>query len=113
EKGLTFNTLEAYERDIVQFEDYLSNNNINNINDVNKTIIITYLMHLQRSGKATSTISRNLASIRCFYQYMLSNNLVDEDPTFNLSSPKPQKKVTNVLTQEEVDLLRSQPEVDT
>ncbi|NLJ97916.1 MAG: site-specific tyrosine recombinase XerD [Tissierellia bacterium] len=109
EKGLTFNTLEAYERDVLQFKEYLLENNINDLRTVNKTGIITYLMHLQRNGKATSTISRNLASIRCFYQYLLSNNLVDEDPTFNLSSPKPQRKLPNILTKEEVNLFLSQP----
>ncbi|MBU5437570.1 site-specific tyrosine recombinase XerD [Tissierella sp. MSJ-40] len=109
EKGLTSNTLEAYIRDIKQFEDYLYENNIQTIMDGNKTIIITYLMYLQKSGKATSTISRNLASIRCFYQYLLNNNFIKEDPTLNLKSPKCEKKLPNVLTKEEVDLLLSQP----
>ncbi len=109
EKGLTSNTLEAYIRDIRQFEDYLYENNIQTIMDGNKTIIITYLMYLQKSGKATSTISRNLASIRCFYQYLLNNNFIKEDPTLNLKSPKCEKKLPNVLTKEEVDLLLSQP----
>ena len=112
EKELTSNTLEAYKRDIIQFENYLVKNNINNLTDVNKTVIITYLMNLQKEGRATSTISRNLASIRCFYQYLLNNNLIDEDPTLNLHSPKPERKLPNILTKEEVNLLLSQPSED-
>jgi len=110
EKGLTPNTLDAYKRDMLQFKEYLLKNNIDDIRDVNKTSIITYLMYLQRDGKAVSTISRNLASIRCFYQYLLANKLIDEDPTFNLSSPKPQRKLPNILTREEVDLFLAQPD---
>ncbi len=93
EKGLTCNTLESYTRDMEQFIQYLDNNNISDLTKVNKTIIITYLLYLQKSGKASSTISRNLASIRCFYQYLLNKDLIKEDPTLNLKSPpKPEKK---------------------
>lgn len=112
EKGLASNTLEAYKRDIMQFKDYIVKNNINDSTAVNKTVIITYLMSLQKEGKATSTISRNLASIRCFYQYLLNNNLIDEDPTLNLRSPKSERKLPHILTKEEVDLLLSQPSKD-
>ena len=109
EKGLTQNTLDAYIRDIKTFEEYMGDNNIIGFNDANKTIVITYLMDLQRKGRATSTISRNLASIRSFFQYLLNHNLVNEDPTLNLKPPKIEKKIPDILTQKEVDLLLSQP----
>ncbi len=109
EKKLTANTLEAYIRDIEQFKEYLIEHKIKDYNDMNKTIVITYLMDLQRNGKAASTISRNLASLRCFFQYLLNNNLVKEDPTLNLKSPKSEKKIPEVLTEDEVNILLSQP----
>ncbi|NMB08329.1 MAG: site-specific tyrosine recombinase XerD [Tissierellia bacterium] len=112
EKGLTASTLEAYTRDMEQFIQYLDNNNISDLTKVNKTIIITYLLYLQKTGKASSTISRNLASIRCFYQYLLNNDLIKEDPTLNLRSPKPEKKIPSILTKEEVNHLLSQPNTD-
>ncbi len=94
DKGLSSNTLDAYIRDLKQFKEYLDSNNFKSTIDVNKTIIITYLMDLQRNGKAASTISRNLASIRCYYQYLLNENLIKEDPTLNLQSPRREKKAT-------------------
>lgn len=112
EKKLTQNTSEAYIRDITLFKEYLLENNIKQLKDVNKTIIITYLMYLQKKGRATSTISRNLASIRCFFQYLLNNNIIKEDPTMNLKSPKLEKKIPSVLTIEEVNLLLSQPNIN-
>ena len=70
-------------------------------------------MYLQKCGRAASTISRNLASIRCYYQYLLNENLVKEDPTLNLQSPRSEKKLPCILTKKEVDILLSQPDNDT
>jgi len=109
EKNLSKNTLEAYVRDVLQFKEYLSQNEISRYRDTNKTMIITYLMNLQKKGNTTSTISRKLASIRCFFQYLLNNNEIKEDPTLNLKSPKTEKKIPQILTVEEVNLLLSQP----
>lgn len=111
EKELSSNTLESYNRDIVQFNGYVNRNNIEEITEVNKTLIITYLIHLQKKGKATSTISRNLASLRSFYQYLLNEGLITKDPTINLQSPKQEKKLPNILTTREVEILLNQPDV--
>ncbi|MFZ5353535.1 MAG: site-specific tyrosine recombinase XerD [Bacillota bacterium] len=108
EKDLSANTLESYKRDIKQFESYISEHKIT-IDEVNKTVIITYLIYLQKNGKATSTISRSLASIRCFYQYMHNSRFIDSDPSANLESPKVEKKLPSVLTKKEVELLLEQP----
>lgn len=108
EKELSANTLESYRRDIRQFEAYLKEHNLF-LDKVTKTIIITYLISLQKLGKATSTISRNLASIRCFYQFMMNNRYMDSDPSANLESPKVEKKLPSVLTKKEVELLLEQP----
>lgn len=107
-KELSANTLESYKRDIKQFEAYLTEHSLS-LEKVTKTIIITYLIALQKMGKATSTISRNLASIRCFYQFMLNSRYIDTDPSANLESPKVEKKLPSVLTKKEVELLLEQP----
>ena len=78
---------------------------------VNKTMIITYLIFLQKGGKATSTVSRNLASIRSFYQFSINKGYIKEDPTYNLRSPRQDRKLPEILTPKEVDLLLSQPDV--
>ena len=111
ERELSKNTLESYIGDLEQFREYLNDNSSSNLVNVNKTIIITYLMYLQKDGKANSTISRNLASIRSFYQYLVNKDYVREDPTYNLRSPKRDRNVPEILTPKEVDLLLSQPDV--
>ena len=112
EKELSQNTFNSYISDINQFAEYLKEYTSINIFNANKTIIITYLMYLQKQGRATSTISRNLASLKSFYQYLFYMGFIKEDPTFNLHSPKSEKKIPNILTSSEIELLLSQPKED-
>lgn len=112
DKRLSLNTLQSYRRDIEQFITYLSEMKIHNITNTNKTTVIAYLLHLQKKGRATSTISRNLASIRSFYQYLTKNNIISQDPTEELESPKVEKKLPQILSTKEVELLLDQPKCD-
>jgi len=110
DKRLSLNTLQSYRRDIEQYFSYLHEINLHNIANTNKTTVITYLLYLQKKGRATSTISRNLASIRSFYQYISKCKLIDHDPTAELESPKVEKKLPQILSPEEVELLLEQPQ---
>ncbi len=112
EKELSQNTIESYNRDLRQFHVYLKENEIFDFANVNKTLIITYLMSLQKSGKSVSTISRNIASLRSFYQFLLNEGIVNKDPTINLQSPKQEKKLPSILTPKEVEILLEQPNLD-
>lgn len=109
DKRLSLNTLQSYRRDIEQYTTYLREINATNISATNKTTVIAYLLHLQKKGRATSTISRNLASIRSFYQFLHKNKIIDLDPTSELESPKVEKKLPQILSTQEVELLLDQP----
>ena len=75
-KHLATNTLQSYKRDIEQYISYLQELSVVGITNTSKSTIIAYLLHLQKKGRATSTISRNLASIRSFYQYLNKNKVI-------------------------------------
>lgn len=109
DKCLSENTLQSYRRDVEQYINYLHEINLQNISKTNKATIIAYLLQLQKKGRATSTISRNLASIRSFYQYISKNKIIDNDPTSGLESPKVEKKLPQILSTQEVELLLEQP----
>ena len=108
DKKLSNNTLQSYKRDITQYESYINEENLQ-YQKVNKEDIKKYLDNLKNIGKKTSTISRNLASIRSFYQYLLRVKKIKEDPTEGIQSPKVEKRVPSVLTSQEVELLLEQP----
>ncbi|HBM79873.1 MAG TPA: site-specific tyrosine recombinase XerD, partial [Clostridiaceae bacterium] len=109
ERGLSANTLESYGRDLKQFFRYVKEINVPLLN-ITKTNIIAYLIYLQKQGRATSSISRSLAALRAFYKYLNINKYIEKDPTYNLESPKIEKKLPQILTVKEVELLLSQPD---
>jgi len=109
EKKLSDNTVQSYRRDIEQYITYLEEIGKNDCTTVAPTAFLNYMLYLQKKGKATSTISRCIASTRAFYHYLQMNNLCRVDPTENVHSFKPEKKLPQVLTSHEVNLLLQQP----
>jgi integrase/recombinase XerD len=110
ERGLALNTLESYQRDLTQYVTFLERNSISDLNQTRRANIIAYLADMQRKGRATSTISRNLASLRAFYSFLLRDGLIDGDPTTNLESPKIEKRLPKVLSVSEVEALLEGPD---
>ncbi len=108
DKKLSDNTLQSYKRDLKQFKRYLEACEIY-YNRVKEEDIKDYIKELQENGKKPSSISRCIASIRSFYQFVLKRKKVKVDPTANIQSPKIEKRVPSVLTSKEVELLLDQP----
>ena len=108
DKKLSSNTLQSYKRDIIQFQEYLDNERLN-YSKLGQQEIKEYIEYLKNIGKKTSTISRNLASIRSFYQFELRSKKVKKDPTEGMQSPKIEKKAPSILSSAEVELLLEQP----
>lgn len=108
DKKLSDNTLQSYKRDLKQFKRYLEACEIH-YNRVKEEDIKDYIKELQENGKKPSSISRCIASIRSFYQFVLKRKKIKVDPTANIQSPKIEKRVPSVLTSKEVELLLNQP----
>ena len=108
DKKLSDNTLQSYKRDLKQFKRYVEACEIN-YNHVKEEDIKDYIKELQEEGKKASSISRCIASIRSFYQFVLKRKKIKVDPTANIQSPKIEKRVPSVLTSKEVELLLDQP----
>ena len=109
DKKLSKNTLESYKRDLKQFREYLEEHGIH-YNRVKEEDVQNYIQELQDKGKKPSSISRCIASIRSFFQFILKNKKIKVDPTANIQSPKIEKRTPNVLTSKEVELLLKQPD---
>lgn len=108
EKKVAKNTLQSYERDILQFCKYLDENKLN-YSKIDQKDVKEYLNHLQEIGKKTSSISRSLASIRSFYQYETRVRKIRNNPTEGIQAPKVEKHAPSILSSQEVELLLDQP----
>ena len=109
EKKLSSNTLQSYKRDIVQYQEYLETNEQNYLK-VSASQLNSYFDYLSSIGKKKSTISRNIASIKSFYQFLVKNKKIRKNPATGIQSPKVEKKIPNILTAKEVELLLEQPQ---
>lgn len=113
EKGLAKNTIDSYRRDLISYLEYLNLREIDDISDTNRTIIVSYLISMQKKGKASSSISRACAAIKSFYHFLFTEKYINENPTVNLDTPKLEHRLPRVLSLEEVDRLLEQPDVNT
>jgi integrase/recombinase XerD len=108
EKGLSANTLEAYRRDIQKFNAYLENIGKSIIN-FKRSDLVSFITHLRDSGNQSSTLARNIASLRGLCKFLLMEGLIKEDPIENLSTPKGWKRVPKILGIRDVTSVLEKP----
>lgn len=108
EKGLSANTIEAYKNDMVKFTVYLEKTGTT-ITDFTKKNLISYLNHIRDSGCQTSTIARNIASVRGLCNFMVSEGITKENPVENLTTPKGWKYLPKILGVNDVISILEKP----
>jgi integrase/recombinase XerD len=111
-KRASANTVASYRRDLVKLCTYLESDGCRDFEEVTSVKLNMYIMGLEDKGLSSATISRSIASIKSFYLYLLKNGYVKSDPTEQLKAPKIEKKVPEILTIEEINLLLGQPYKD-
>ncbi|RGZ00418.1 site-specific tyrosine recombinase/integron integrase [Clostridium sp. AM58-1XD] len=109
-KKLSKNTEVSYRRDLQQMAAYLDDRGVKEVPKVTKTVLNSYILFLEREGKATTTISRVLASMKAFFHYEQGIGIIRRDPSELLRAPKVEKKIPTILSVDEVSSLLSQPD---
>ncbi len=113
EKGTSKNTEAAYERDLKKAADYFEEKGITDPSVITAADLHSYRLYLEEEQLSAATLSRSVAALHSFFQYLLSENRIPTDPSENLKPPKVEKKVPCVLSVAEVDLLLEQPNIRT
>ena len=109
-KKASANTVSSYMRDIRQFRDYVAELLDVELPEVSKDQISVYLAYLTNHGKSPATVTRSLASLKGFYGYLMSEGLVQQNPAKGITVVKAEKKLPQILTGKEVELLLEQPQ---
>lgn len=112
-RKISYNTEISYERDLKKAADYFASQELGDLTQVSETNLNSYLLYLERDHMSPATVSRNIASLRSFYQYLLREKKIDRDPSERLKPPKVEKKTPQILTLEEVSALLHQPNCQT
>ncbi len=101
----SLNTAVSYERDIKKLYEYLSTQGITHVGQITATSLNSYVLFLEREGKKPATISRSIASMKAFFQYLYKKNILSQDLSEELHAPKIEKTVPEILSMEEVGML--------
>lgn len=116
EKNYSENTVNAYERDLYQLENYLQDYEgmevLEDIDNLEYLMMRKYLAYLNSQHLAKSTIARKLGACRSFYKYLLRMQIVDANPAAEVVSPKKEKKLPKFLYYDEVEALMQSPADD-
>lgn len=112
-KKTSKNTEISYERDLRKLAAFLEGQGIQSADKVTKTSLDSYILYLEREGRATTTISRSLASMKAFFHFEYNEGRIKKDPAEFIKAPKVERKAPAVLTVEEVNRLLSQPSSET
>lgn len=108
-KQASANTVASYMRDIRQFAAWLRENEDLDVVDASQLNISEYMAHLEEEGRSGATLSRNLASLKNFYSYVVSSGFLEQTPVKDIHVDRGEKKLPQILTGREIELLLSQP----
>src|SRR3990172_1561727 len=112
-KGVSKNTVESYKRDIQKLSLFFEKKGISNIEQVEYKHILDFLSDLKEKDLRARSVVRALVSIRQFFKYLLIENIIKNDPTFLIRTPKTKRTLPQILSIEEVEMLLASPDETT
>lgn len=114
EKGFSENTIHAYRNDLNQLADFVGDRasipeNKIDWSAVDRNLLISYILDLKERNYAPATVARKVAAVKSFFEFMVNDGALRNDPTENLSSPKVGKSLPKPLSVAEIEALLSAP----
>lgn len=110
-KEVSSNTLESYMRDVNRYITYLDEHGIESPAHADKQTVEDFLQELRDINKSNATITRMLASVRAYYQFLMKSGVTDTNPAKQIKLERVTKKNPEVLTDKEIWQLLSTPNV--
>jgi integrase/recombinase XerD len=112
EKGLSDNTVAAYRRDVEKFDAFAKKKKLT-VESVGRDDLVDFLAGLYRQKLESRTVARHLVTLRNFFRFAQTQEMIASDPAINLESPKIRRNLPGYLRLEEVEKLLEQPDAKT
>jgi len=112
EKGLSANTVAAYQRDLTKFNVFAQKRKLM-LETVSRDDLVDFLAGLYRDQLESKSVARHLVTLRNFFRFGQAQELISADPSLNLESPKIRRALPGYLRLEEVERLLQQPDART
>ncbi len=103
EKGLCANTINAYRRDLTDFLDFCGD-----FKKIQRTQINSYIRNLHEKKYSPTSIMRKIASIRGFFNWACTNEIISSNPALTLEQPKVPQKLPKVISVAEIEEILNQ-----
>ena len=111
EKGLSKNTVKAYETDIKGFIKWVNKNNKQSLLDIKESSVNQYISYLFSLKLKSSSVNRKISSLKSFYLFLLKKKLIRYSPFSEVISPKQEKYLPASMSEREVEKLLNSPDV--
>src|SRR5580700_379204 len=112
EKGLSANTVAAYQRDLAKFNAFVQKRKLT-LESVTRDDLVDFLAGLYKEKLESRTVARHLVTLRNFFRFAQIQESIASDPSIHLESPKIRRSLPGYLRLEEVDRLLAQPDAKT
>ncbi|MGB2590792.1 MAG: site-specific tyrosine recombinase XerD [Candidatus Acidiferrum sp.] len=112
EKGLSLNTISAYQRDLMKFKVFAEKRKLT-LEAVSRDDLVDFLAGLYREKLESRTVARHLVTMRNYFRFAQIQEYIPVDPSLNLESPKIRRTLPGYLRLEEVERLLAEPDAKT
>lgn len=113
ERNLADNSVESYQRDILQYINFLEKQKISDWNNVDRYVVVLFLQQLKEQGKSNNSIIRMTSSLRQYHQFIRQEKITTDDPMQYVDTPKKSEVLPKVLSMSQVDKLLTTPDSET
>ena len=112
ERGLSMNSIESYEFDLIQFKNFINENSINESPKKCSSSTVKRYLYKNFSNKKSRSQARSISALKSFFNYLLFEGEIHSSPINDIESPKIENKLPEVLTEDEIKRLISSVNLD-
>lgn len=113
ERGFSANTIAAYKSDLAKFTEYLEKEQLTQVEQITQKVILSFCGQLKNKHYAPASISRYSMAVKSFFKFLRREHIIDIDPSSLIPGQKLWQTIPQVMDVDEIDLLISQPDVNT
>ena len=114
ERNFSLHTIKAYKNDLNRFNYFLNNTlSRKKLAKINRNDIRKFLAEEYDNGYSSKTVARRLATIKSYFKYLVKTELIQENISIHINSPKVPKKLPNFVDKNLIDTLMKTPSLDT
>jgi len=106
-------TVRNYTHDLRHFLDFLNQENVISLRDVDRFLLRRYIASLLEQGFGKASVAGKLSALRSFYRYLMQENIISSNPLLTVSSPKLERRLPSFLSADEVKLFLDRVDAST